>query len=200
MVEIFVVRHAVTDWNEEKRFQGHSDIPINKAGREEIQRYKLPLEWEEALLLASPLNRAQETAELLSGKEPIIEPELIEMNWGRWEGRRYDQLAKELGDELKQNEDRGLDFRPEEGESPREVCERLTRWFKNLTKGENKKIVIVTHKGVIRAMMALAFNWDMMGKAPAKLQRYAGHHFLIKEDGRLECRTMNMALKIRANG
>ena len=36
MIEIFVVRHAVTDWNTERRFQGHSDIPINGASRSEL--------------------------------------------------------------------------------------------------------------------------------------------------------------------
>jgi broad specificity phosphatase PhoE len=195
MIEIFVVRHAVTDWNTERRFQGHSDIPINGAGRSELAKYRLPSSWESALLLASPLIRARETAQILSGREPEIEPALMEMNWGLWEGKKYTDLKAELGEIFTKNEDRGLDFRPEQGESPRDVCDRLQLWFEALVNQKQKRIVAVTHKGIIRAMMALAFDWDMMGKAPVKLQRYAGHHFSISQDGQLRNIAMNLVLK-----
>ncbi len=199
MTELFVIRHAVTDWNNEKRFQGHSDIPINTAGREEISRYQLPMNWIEAELLSSPLSRARETAKILCQRTPKIDNALMEMNWGLWEGRTYAELKAELGVELTKNEDRGLDLRPVEGESPREVCQRLKPWFKQLSTSADNKFVAVTHKGIIRAMMTMAYDWDMMGKAPVKLQRYAGHHFKIDQSGEIVAIEMNVPFRIRTS-
>jgi probable phosphoglycerate mutase len=200
MIDLFVVRHAVTDWNTERRFQGLSDIPINDEGRESLRRLKLPHVWNNAVLLSSPLSRAVETAEILTGKTPTPETALIEMNWGLWEGRKYEDLKSELGQALQDNEDQGLDFRPDEGESPRDVAERLSDWFSVLSQKPDKtqSIAAFTHKGIIRAMMAIAFDWNMMGKAPAKLKRYAGHHFQVNSSGKLSCVAMNVPLEDRS--
>ena len=65
-----------------------------------------------------------ETAVLL-GLNPQPEPRLIEMAWGAWEGRRLSELRAELGDLMRENEERGLDFRPPDGESPRDVQNRV---------------------------------------------------------------------------
>ncbi|MDA9009386.1 histidine phosphatase family protein [Alphaproteobacteria bacterium] len=199
MTELFVIRHAITDWNNEKRFQGHSDIPINAAGREEISRFKLPVDWTDAELLSSPLSRARETAEILCQRTPTIDNALLEMNWGLWEGRTYAELKAELGTELTKNEDLGLDLCPVGGESPREVCQRLKLWFKQLIASPENRVVAVTHKGIIRAMMAMAYDWNMLGKAPAKLQRYAGHHFKIEQGGQIVAVKMNARLRERTS-
>src|SRR6185436_13405655 len=109
--------------------------------------------------------RCVETATLLGFAEAPREPRLAEMSWGRWEGRKLAELRETLGEDMRRNEERGWDFRPEGGETPREVYARLQSWLREI----EGPTLAVTHRGVIRAILAAAAAWDMRGKRPAKL-------------------------------
>jgi probable phosphoglycerate mutase len=159
MIPLLVIRHAATDWNEARLIQGRTDRPLSAAGRAWASRARLPGGWADALCLSSPLDRAMETARLL-GLDPRPEPRLVEMAWGDWEGRSLADLRVEFGDAMLANECRGLDFRPPAGESPRDVQGRLHPWLAELT----EPAVAVTHRGVLRALYALATGWDMASK------------------------------------
>jgi len=193
-VIVSVLRHAATDWNDAGRMQGRRDVPLNSRGRDEVSRWTVPdavtpdAEW-----VASPLARATETAMLLHGSAPAVEWDLIEMDWGRWEGHRLDELRTGLGDAFVQNERRGLDFRPPGGESPREVMARLARWLRRVGTQE-RDVVAVTHNGVLRALLALATGWDMLGKAPFKLRPATLHQFAVTRDGKPALATANVPL------
>lgn len=87
---LYIIRHGKTDWNNEYRLQGRTDIPLNDEGRkmasEAAIRYK---DVNFDVCYCSPLNRAQETAQLLlEGRDvPIItDDRLIEMSFGICEG------------------------------------------------------------------------------------------------------------------
>ena len=123
MTKLALIRHGHTDWNRAGRIQGRTDIPLDEGARVELQGYKLPNAWADADLISSPLLRAQQTAEIISGRAPTLNDSLIEMNWGDWEGRIRAELAETLGDAFRENEARGLDFTPPNGESPRMVQE-----------------------------------------------------------------------------
>ncbi len=121
MTIVALIRHGPTAWNEQRRTQGHRDIPLSEAGRAEVSRWQIPEMLEDARLVTSPLSRASETALLLFGRAAEVEPRLIEMNWSEWEGRTLAGLRAEFGAAFAANEARGLDFRPAGGESPRAV-------------------------------------------------------------------------------
>ena len=87
----------------------------------------------------------------------------METDWGVWEGRTLTDLRAELGDLMAAWEARGLDFRAPEGESPREVQDRLRPWLVE-TAATGQPTGAVAHKGVIRAIYALATGWDMTDK------------------------------------
>jgi broad specificity phosphatase PhoE len=194
MTLLALIRHGRTAWNDEVRMQGQTDIPLSGAGYQQIKDNIGPalnprlagLYW-----MSSPLKRARTTAGLLCGFAPPLDERLVEMNWGTWEGRILVELREELGPELQANEDRGLDFRPEGGESPREVQARVIDFMAEKT-GQRPGIAAVCHKGVIRAVMALAFNWDMMGKPPVKLDWTRAQIFEIDSDGRPHPFDMNV--------
>jgi probable phosphoglycerate mutase len=130
---------------------------------------------------------------LLSGSPTTLEDRLIEMDWGDWEGRTLADLRAELGEALQINEDNGLDFRPDGGESPRGVQDRLRPWLVEIA-GEGRDVAAVTHKGVIRALMAEAYGWEMMGTPPVKLDWTRLHLFHIDAEGRPEPVEMNIPL------
>lgn len=195
-MRIAFLRHGPTDWNAEKRLQGHTDIPLSAAGRAQAARYRLPDEFRAAPVLVSPLSRARETAELVGATGAVAEPLLIEMDWGDWEGQRLPDLRKRFGPAMEANEARGLDFRPDGGESPREVQARLAGFFDRLNGMEPRpeRCLAVTHKGLIRAALALAFGWNMTGKPPVRLDWAALHVVRLGPDGTLEPDTMNVSL------
>jgi probable phosphoglycerate mutase len=92
------------------------------------------------------------------------------------------------------NEDRGREFRPAGGESPGDVIARLKSWLAEVA-ADGTPTVAVTHKGVIRAVMALAFDWDMLGKPPARLDWTCVHLFTLAPDGTPAPREMNLPLQ-----
>ena len=144
-------------------------------------------------MLSSPLIRAVETAEWVAGRTPDRDRRLIEMDWGLWEGRRIQDLRRDLGDEMARNEARGLDFRPEGGESPREVADRLIPLLKErAVLGE--PAIAVSHKGVIRALLALSTGWGMTGKPPVKLDWSSAHLFSLDGEGRPSLVAPNLSL------
>ncbi len=182
MTRLALVRHGPTAWTEQKRIQGHTDVPLSAAGREAVRRWRLPSEFHDCDWHSSPLRRAVETAELLGAGALRIEARLAEMSWGAWEGRRLVDLRRELGRSMARNEARGLDFRPQDGESPREVQARLIPWLRELGL-RSGAIVAVTHKGVINAVMALATGWEMTGPPPAKVRVGTAQIFDVEADG-----------------
>ena len=95
-MEIYLLRHGVTDWNSAFRIQGDTDIPLNDIGR------KMAVQTAEKLkekgiaferVFSSPLSRAVETAKIVSGFEHVVTDErLNEMNFGHMEGQSMKEL------------------------------------------------------------------------------------------------------------
>jgi broad specificity phosphatase PhoE len=185
MTPVLLVRHGPTAWNASGRIQGHVDLDLSPGGRAQVARWRLPAAWAEARVLSSPLCRARETAAILTGRMPTIDHRLIEMDWGRFAGRRLTDLRAGAPDAMAANEARGLDFRPPGGESPREVCARLQTLLAELA-ADPQPVVAVCHKGVIRAGVVLATGWDMQSRSPVRLSRDVGCALWCDPDGRIE--------------
>src|SRR3546814_16889291 len=92
------------------------------------------------------------------------------MDWGEYEGKTLAELQAEHGDTFVANERQGLDFQPPGGESPRQVQHRLRPWLQRLAAGKDN-VGAITHRGVIRAILAEAYNWPILGKPPVKTDR-----------------------------
>ncbi|HEX6792904.1 MAG TPA: histidine phosphatase family protein [Casimicrobiaceae bacterium] len=225
---IAFLRHASTAWNADRRMQGHADIALDSAGRAEAATWRLPADlherrradprrelrphggqrrreaaslggsYEPIEWISSPLGRAIETATIIGGRTPRIEPALIEMDWGEWEGARLDDLQARYGEAFAANARRGLDFRPPGGESPRDVMTRVARWLASLDM-RGPPIVAVSHNGVLRALLAIATGWDMTGKPPVKLQPAALHRFAVAPGGKLDIVEWNVRLAVALN-
>lgn len=196
MTRLALLRHAPTDWNAKGLLQGRTDIALCPASRAHLAGRRLPACLAGAVWHTSPLVRAAETATLLGGGDARPEPRLTEMDFGRFEGRRLADLRIELGDAMVRNEARGLDFKPPGGESPREVQARLRPWLADCAAAGGDHVA-VCHKAVIRAVLALAFDWDMTGKPPVKLDWSCLHLFELGVDGGPRALHLNLALERR---
>ena len=183
-MKLYLIRHGATAWNLEKRIQGRIDMPLSDAGEAVLARLELPTGLRIERWYSSPLRRARDSARLL-GIEPVeVEPALIEMSWGDWEGQILKPLRRSLGDEMRENEARGLDFCPPGGESPRQVQARLRPWLGDIARRGGDTGAVV-HKGIIRCVYALATGWDMRGDSPVDFAWDALHAFDLEAEGRL---------------
>jgi len=193
MTPLVLIRHGPTGWNSERRLQGRTDIPLSDEGREMVSQWEVPSEIRGYDWICSPLKRARETAELLAGAPARIELLLTEMDYGAWEGKKLDDLRAELGDAMTRNEARGLDFRPEGGETPRDVQARLKPWL-DMVAGRRRPVVAVSHHGVLRALYSLATGWDMTGPPPEKFRWGAMHRFAVSSGGDVRVERINIDL------
>lgn len=195
MTSFYFLRHAPTAWNGEKRMQGRTDVPLTEASIAALSELSVDSFYRQLPVFASPATRALQTAQALGLSTPTEQSALLEMDWGDWEGQTVAELRQQLGDEMARNEDRGLDFRPTSGESPREVQSRVLKWMRTLG-AANSVSMIVTHKGVIRSVLAAAFDWPMLGRAPVKLDWGRCHHFVLESDGRIRLAQPNLTLTL----
>ena len=176
MIDVVMLRHAVTAWNEAGRIQGQRDIPLAELGRRSLAGRRLPARFASYRVHSSPLARAVETAALLGLGTPALDRRLMEMDWGEWEGETRASVAAADADGVARNEARGPDFRPPGGESPREVQARVVDWVRSVAR-TSSQVVAVTHKGVIKATLGLACGWDLHTKSPVRLDWSCGHRF-----------------------
>jgi len=189
MTLLALIRQAPTAWSNEGRMHGRADVPPASP----LPDWHWPAALDGFRVIASPLRRAVETARLL-GVAATPEPLLSEMDWGDWEGETLTTLRERLGPTMQDAEGAGLDFRPPGGESPRDVLARMGPLLRDIAR-RGEPTAAITHKGVIRAVFALAAGWDMLGKPPARLSWEAAHLFRLDRDGAPGIERLNIPLR-----
>ncbi len=162
-MRLYIIRHGETQWNVLKRFQGHSDIPLNDEGR------RLARITAEALsdvtfsrIYTSPLKRALETAEIIKGNRdiPIIEDRrIIEISFGEYEGLCCDKEHYNIPDpEFMKFFDKPQEYKPPQGaETIAALRERTTDFFEELVHNkdiEKETILISTHGAALRGILS----------------------------------------------
>jgi len=121
--KVVLIRHGETKWACEGRHTSFTDLSLTEQGKEEAALLQRELKhWSFKQVFSSPLKRARETCELAGlGDGVIVEPDLTEWNYGRFEGLTTEQIQKEMPDwEL-------FEQGCPEGDSPVSVGERVDR-------------------------------------------------------------------------
>lgn len=98
--EVFLMRHGDTAWTATGQHTGRTDIPLTAAGEDEARRLGTRLSGRNfSLVLTSPLARARHTCELAGfGGKAVADPDLMEWNYGAYEGRRSVDIHVERPD------------------------------------------------------------------------------------------------------
>ena len=166
---IYFVRHGQTTWNAEFKFQGHTDVPLSRIGIQQAEFLARRLEsYKITAFYASDLTRAITTAEILAQphKLPVMPmQELREVNFGRWEGKVFTQEVK---DELIKSDknwwNSPFDGSGSKGESFSQMSARVNEAVRSIVERhlDDQEIVIVSHGGVIRAIIALVLGMNLV--------------------------------------
>lgn len=95
--KLVLLRHGETEWSKAGKHTGLTDIPLTARG-EELARAAgvLVRDYDFSLILSSPLQRARRTAEL-AGLDAVVDPLLVEWDYGGYEGRTTKDIREELG-------------------------------------------------------------------------------------------------------
>lgn len=161
-MKLYIVRHGETNWNKERRVQGHTDIPLNDYGRhlaEETARGMKNIRIDMAY--TSPLSRARETAQIILGDRdvPLYDEDRIkELSFGSYEGLCCSGENREPGsDEFnKFFTDTENYVSPEDGETVAELFKRTGDFLKEICTREDLKekyILVSTHGAAMTALL-----------------------------------------------
>ncbi len=189
-MRIYITRHGETRWNIEGRIQGHLDSQLTDKGEEGARKLRERLFEEEIdVIISSPLERAHKTARIIKGSRNIdidLNSKLKEINCGEFQGERFDEIWEknpEAKNKLKKNP---FKFIYPKGESLEIFYNRVEEGFNEiLEKYDEKDILIVTHGGTIRSILAEMFEkqngstWfkDVVENCSLSIYDYNGENF-----------------------
>ena len=147
---ILLVRHGETDWNLERRVQGHTDRPLNEKGQEQARTLAEQLHGESIdAVYASDLERARETARPTAdahGLEVQLLPALREKNFGTWEGLTDIEIRERFPD--------AAGGAWGDAETTDEVAARVLEALREIAERHpGGTVLVVTHGGPLRSVL-----------------------------------------------
>ena len=156
MTKLLLVRHGETDWNRERRWQGHSDTPLNDVGREQARALADELENEQlAAIYSSDLRRAYETAREVADRkrmDVIVDRDLRETHLGVWEGLTSDEIEHRWPDDFRRWR-AGEVLLGRGGETPEDVRGRVLRAAHRIAAAHpGEQVLVVSHGGALRTL------------------------------------------------
>ncbi|MFL6169952.1 MAG: histidine phosphatase family protein [Ornithinibacter sp.] len=158
---LVLVRHGQTEWSRDGRHTGRTDVPLTDAGERDARGLTTRLaEFDFALVLCSPLSRARRTAEL-AGLVPQEDLDLLEWDYGGYEGLSTPDIRDRLGDPGWTVFDDGVVAGATPGETVEEVAARasrvLVRVQEPLAHGD---VALVAHGHLLRILAATYLRQD----------------------------------------
>lgn len=161
MVELYIVRHGETDTNYTGKINGSStDLSLNETGQKQISKLKENLninDFDE--VYASPLKRAQESAQILNqGVHEIkTDARLREINYGAWDGLSAADVQAKYPQCFDENNYLSANYSDyaEGAETYKEVLDRLQSFLNDMSNKGDEKILVVCHGFVTRSFVQL---------------------------------------------
>jgi alpha-ribazole phosphatase len=174
-MELYLIRHIKPDFPEGRNY-GQTDVPLpdDHAIRHQEMLATLPATYD--VVYSSPLQRCRLLATVVSA-EYITDARLMELHFGDWEGRKWDDIdRKELDGWVADY----IHLSPPNGESLSTLVKRFAAFVADLQTTGHQRAVIITHAGIIRAAMYL-FNDIPMEQIMMEKVDYGGiYRFITK--------------------
>jgi broad specificity phosphatase PhoE len=179
---ILLARHGETDWNRERRWQGHTDRPLNEAGRAQARELAERLAAAPpAAIYSSDLARARETAEIVGerlGLAVAVDPRLREVDVGDWSGLTMADVEARFPEALQRRLAGGIGW--EHGETYEEMGERVLAALREIAAVHDERVLVVTHGGSVRAVLHAA---GVPAEERPHVRNCDVHEVVLEEDG-----------------
>jgi broad specificity phosphatase PhoE len=157
MLTVYLLRHGETEYNADgNRYCGRTDIDLTPKGLAQANEvYALLKDKKFDAVYSSPLKRAKRTAEIATGVNVLTDDRLIEIDFGKWEGKTKEEFTAE--DPIcweKWMDNPALATAGENGENGQAIIDRVNSFFEEMRiKHRNGTIVVVAHNGINRLYM-----------------------------------------------
>lgn len=204
MTRIVLVRHGRTEWNKGQIFRGTADVPLDEHGRKEAA---CAGEWlkEETFHAAycSPLSRTVETAQIIlksHGLSVQHHPDLIDLNYGDWQGTSLQDVKKLYPDLYRQWEEAPHKVTFPRGEGLDAVRKRSFSAIREIvSKHKGQTVLVAAHRVVNKVLIAALLGLDNshfweIGQDTAALNEF------VFQNNRWICRLINDTCHLREIG
>ena len=162
--ELWLVRHGATEWSERGRHTGRTDVPLLRSGEDEARDLAPRLGVHDfALVLTSPLQRARETARLAGYPDASVDQNLLEWDYGAYEGRTSDEIRADRPGWTIWNGD------PPGGETATQVETRVRAVIARCA-GAGGDVLLFAHGHVLRALTAVDLGFGVRHGAQFALE------------------------------
>jgi probable phosphoglycerate mutase len=201
---LYLVRHGETDWNREKRWQGHHDRSLSAAGRAQASAAARRLSVERITQVhSSDLKRAQETGQIIAGVcglELRTDRALREVDVGNWAGLTHDEAKKRFPEGYARRRAGGTGW--EGGESYEQMGERVRAYVTRLVDSArgSEGIALVCHSGVIRLLVVHALGLAETDRGHVGGNQHGALSVLRFRKGEWSLRMYNDACHLHADG
>jgi probable phosphoglycerate mutase len=184
---LVAVRHGRTAWNAERRFQGHTEVPLDATGMAQAAALAAHLRDEPFdAAISSDLTRALSTAERIAREHPGLEVQpdarWREMMFGAWEGLTWPEITQRFPGIAAAPNAGGAFVTPPEGESFEAVCARVSEAVASLSSAfrGGGTVLVATHAGPLHALLRVVLGADAAAALqvrfePASLTRLRLH-------------------------
>lgn len=156
--KLYLIRNGLTQGAIEGRYIGHTDESLNEQGRKQLIELATTGYYPEVeAVFSSPLKRCTETAKLIyPEKEPILMRELMECDFGEFEGLTADELSDDenFRDWLKGGHDAAPPFGESNQDFVTRICNGFVKIIEGLLKTGTREAAIITHGGIIMSLLS----------------------------------------------
>ncbi len=164
-MNLYLVRHGQTAHNRDGVSLGRADVPLTPLGEQQATAVAATLVAKPlAMVYTSPLQRARDTALAIAGEhglEPVVRPELVELDAGDAEGLTFQELREQFGPFLAEwVGPQGHEAVMPGGESIRDLESRLFPFVAELLEPGNRDIAVVSHNFVLRVLACRLMGLD----------------------------------------
>ncbi len=189
-MRVYLLRHGATEYNAQRRYQGATDSPLSRSGRDALGRADI----EPEMVYISRTVRARQTAEILFPNAALIEvPDLREMDFGAFEGKNYVEMEHDA--DYRAWVDGGCVGQTPGGEDragfSRRVCSAFAALVENTLADGRDMLVIVAHGGT---QMAALERFGSPARDYWDWQSPLGGGFVLETDAERWAKTRTLTL------
>jgi broad specificity phosphatase PhoE len=173
MLRVIVVRHAEVERSWKIICYGQRDVPLSEEGQQASARYAAQFARSQSPLAIyhSGLTRTKQLATFIGSDFPevpvVFDQRLQERNYGRWEGRSWDEVYQSDPENFHGLIEKPDSYRPPDGETTTDMQTRVVNWFSQLPRpAVESTIIAISHSGPIAALAGHCLNLHARDWAP----------------------------------
>ncbi|MGE5583173.1 MAG: histidine phosphatase family protein [Bacillota bacterium] len=164
-MNIYLIRHGQTAWNNEGRIQGNVDTDLDSIGQKQADLTGKRLAGQQIdQIFCSDLHRAVQTGEIINKHlqaELIIESGLREIKYGQWEGRQWEDIRAHYPEYVEKWLHDRINLPAPGGESFADLQKRLQGVITRIKNQSSQNVLIISHAGVLKTLTCIFLELNL---------------------------------------